>query len=81
MIPNSKVPSDLEAAWMLACEPNDRTFCDDGMIPNSLKLFGFDCAAIWGSLEAKVHVERPNCGVVMPGRCLTLCNRVITFAK
>ena len=81
MMPNSNEPSFLEAAWMLACEPNDRNFCDDGMIPNSLKLFDFDCAAIWGSLEAKVHVERPNCGVVMPGRCLTLCNRVITFAK
>ena len=39
MIPNSKVPSCLEAAWMLACELNDRDFCDDGMIPNSLKLW------------------------------------------
>jgi len=46
MIPNSAVPSWLEAAWMLACRPIDRNFCDDGMIPNSLKLFDFDCAAI-----------------------------------
>ena len=49
MSPNSEVPSFLEAAWMLACEPTARNFCDDGMIPNSLKLFGFDCAAILGS--------------------------------
>jgi hypothetical protein len=52
MIPNSTVPSFLEAAWMLACEPNDRNFCDDGMIPNSLKLFDFYCAAIFSSLGA-----------------------------
>jgi hypothetical protein len=46
MIPNSAVPSGLDAAWMLAFKPTGRTFCDEGMIPNSLKLFDFDCAAI-----------------------------------
>jgi len=41
MIPNSEVPSWLEAAWMLAWKPKDRNFCNDGMIPNSLKFWRF----------------------------------------
>ena len=61
MMPNSNEPSFLEAAWMLACEPNDRTFCDDGMIPNSLKLW----CAVFGYFAANLV----NFGAQKPAGC------------
>lgn len=45
---------------MLACEPNDRTFCDDGMIPNSLKLW----CAVFGYFAANLvnfGAQKPAC--------------------
>ena len=42
---------------MLACELNDRDFCDDGMIPNSLKLW----RAVFGYFAANlVNFGRQN---------------------
>lgn len=79
LIPNSDVPAWLEGTWTLACKPHVRISCCKAMMPNSLNLFGFDCAGILGSAVTEVQARRPNCGGAVGG--VDFCNRMITLAK